>query len=106
MTYAEKEEALVIAPETEVGKRKPKDTRLTVTNLGIRKIITLDLKSKQLSLIGKALMGNLKDNEKEIAKELNKEIIQKMISHEKSNLTQLAMFLEHVQSEIELTHDA
>jgi hypothetical protein len=95
----------IISPELEVGKRKSKEESLTIPNIGIRKMVTLDLKSKQLALIGKALMGNLRESEKEVAKELNREILKKMISHEKSNLNQLEMFAEHVQNEIDGTEE-
>lgn len=92
---------IIISPELEVGKKKSKDESLSIPNLGIRKMVTLDLKSKQLALIGKALMGSLRESEKEIAKELNREILKKMISHEKAQLNQLEMFAEHVQKTID-----
>jgi hypothetical protein len=77
-----------IEPKTEVGKEKPKEEISTRVNIGVVKQIQLQLTTAQFNLIGRALSGNMRESEKDIALALSLEILNKYIRFSEMNTNQ------------------
>jgi len=87
---------MTIKPTTDV-KPKRKQELDTNVNIGITSVNQLQLSNPQLNLIGRALTGNMKEGERDIAYELAMSIMQQKAKHMKSINSQAESILEHLK---------
>ena len=90
---------ILIKPETDVrgNSRKDKNKVNTNVNIGVTNVIQLQLDSPQLNLIGRALTGNMRDSEKEVAYELGMSIVESKLKFEQGLKSQAESILEHLK---------
>jgi len=90
---------ILIKPETDVRtkSRKDKNKVNTNVNIGVTNVIQLQLDSPQLNLIGRALTGNMREAEKEVAYQLGMGIMENKIKFEQGLKSQAESILEHLK---------
>lgn len=88
-----------ITPTTEVlqKKRQKKQELDANVNIGVTSVNQLQLSNPQLNLIGRALTGNMKEGERNIAYELGMNIMDQKAKHMKSINSQAESILEHLK---------
>ena len=87
---------MTIKPTTDV-KPKRKQELDTNVNVGVTSVNQLQLSNPQLNLIGRALTGNMKEGERDIAYELAMNIMEQKAKHMKSINSQAESILEHLK---------
>jgi len=87
---------MTIKPTTDV-KPKRKQELDTNVNVGVTSVNQLQLSNPQLNLIGRALTGNMKESERDIAYELAMNIMEQKAKHMKSINSQAESILEHLK---------
>jgi len=90
---------ILIKPDTDVrpNARKDKNKVNTNVNIGVTNVIQLQLDSPQLNLIGRALTGNMKEAEKEVAYKLGISIVENKVKFEQGLKSQAESILEHLK---------
>lgn len=86
----------MIKPTTDV-KPKRKQELDTNVNVGVTSVNQLQLSNPQLNLIGRALTGNMKEGERDIAYELAINIMRQKAKHMASINSQAESILEHLK---------
>ena len=90
---------ILIKPETDVRakSRKDKSKLNTNVNIGVTNVIQLQLDSPQLNLIGRALTGNMREAEEEVAYQLGVSIVESKLKFEQGLKSQAESILEHLK---------